>query len=475
MNQTSANDTIKKVEELLEQEKTISPALKLAIKILLEFMTLLMNSLNKNSRNSSKPPADDKNRVRGSNRQKSDKKPGGQNGHVGANLKKTDTPDKIEQINIDKSQLPKGKYHVFGYEARQVFDVSITRVITEYRAQILEDQNGNRFTAPFPEHVKSEVQYGNEVKVSAVYASQFQLIPYLRIQDQFANQMQLPLSVGTIFNFNQECYELLADFDAIAKQQLTAADLLHVDETGINVNKKNTWLHVASNDNWTYFYPHAKRGTIATDAIGILPNFTGILCHDHWKPYYTYDDCIHSLCNAHHVRELTFATEQDNQSWAKDLRDLLLQINDEVNNSTDGVLDKNTATKYRNEYREILKAGDKECPAPPPKPGTKRKPKKTKSRNLLERLQNYEDDTLCFMENPIVPFTNNLGENDLRMAKVQQKISGCFRSIDGAYIFCRIRSYLSTCRKNNVGATEALRLLFNKQIPDFIAKIKKND
>lgn len=475
MNQTSANSTIKKVEELLEQEKTISPALKLAIKVLLEFMTLLMGSLNKNSRNSSKPPADDKNRVRGSNRQKSGKKPGGQNGHVGTNLKKTDNPDKIEYIMIDKSQLPKGKYQDAGYESRQVFDINITRVITEYRAQILEDQNGNRFMAVFPDDVKSEVQYGNEVKVSAVYASQFQLIPYARIQDQFTDQMQLPLSAGTIFNFNKECYELLADFDAIAKQQLTIADLLHVDETGINVNKKTTWLHVASNNNWTYFYPHEKRGAVATDAIGILPNFTGILCHDHWRPYYTYNNCIHSLCNAHHERELVFAAEQDHQSWAKDLRDLLLQINDEVNSNTNGVLDKNIAAEYRNKYRKILKAGDKECPAPPLKPGTKRQPKKTKSRNLLERLQNYEDDTLRFMENPIVPFTNNLGENDLRMTKVQQKISGCFRSIDGAYMFCRIRGYLSTCRKNNVGATEALRLLFNKQMPGFIAEIKKNE
>ena len=208
--------------------------------------------------------------------------------------------------------------------------------------------------------------------------------------------------------------------------------------------------------------------------VSIKSERNSILCHDHWKPYYTYDDCAHSLCNAHHERELTFAAEQDNQSWAKDLRDLLLQINNEVNSNTNGMLDKNIAIEYRNKYREILKAGDKECPAPPPKPGIKRQPKKTKSRNLLERLQNYEDDTLRFMENPIVPFTNNLGENDLRMTKVQQKISGCFRSIDGAYMFCRIRSYLSTCRKNNVGATEALRLLFNKQMPSFITEIKKN-
>jgi transposase len=474
IDQVSANRTIQKVEELLEAEKTISPALKVAIKLLVEIMSLLMSRLNVNSKNSSKPPSEDRNRDRGSNRKKSDKKPGGQNGHIGTKLKKTGSPDKIEQINIDKSKLPKGKYREVGYESRQVFDINITRVITEYRAQILEDQNGNRFVAEFPPHVNNEVQYGTEAKVNSIYMSQFQLVPYQRIQDQFTDQMNLPLSTGSIFNFNKECYELLDEFDAIAKQQLVVSELLNVDETGINVNKKGFWLHTASNDTWTYFYPHEKRGSEATDDIGILPKFDGVLCHDHWKSYYKYN-CTHSLCNAHHIRELTFAEEQDHQLWAKTMRELLLKINNDVNNNVDNILDKDIALRYREQYRKILESGDIECPEPIRKDNQKGRLKKSKSRNLLERLRNYEDDTLRFMENKIVPFTNNLGENDLRMTKVQQKISGCFRSIDGAYIFCRIRSYLSTCRKNNVGATEALRLLFHGKMPDFINEIKKNE
>jgi len=469
---TSVNNTIRQVEELLDQEKSISPALKAAIKILITLMSILANRLNINCKNSSKPPSEDKNRKRGSNKTKSDKKPGGQNGHIGTNLKKIDKPDNVEQINIDKRLLPKGKYRDVGYESRQVFDINIKRVVTEYRAQILENQKGQRFVAEFPLHVKNEVQYGSGAKVNAVYMSQFQLLPYQRIQDQFADQMKLPLSTGTIFNFNKEAYELLENFDTFVKQKLIIAELLHVDETGINVNKQGMWLHLASNNKWTYFYPHEKRGSVAMDEIGIIPNFHGILCHDHWKPYYTYK-CTHALCNAHHLRELTRAEEQDNQVWAKDVKLLLLKIKNDVDKNA-GILDENIVANYREQYRKILENGGQECPEPIRENGQKGRLKKSKSRNLLERLRDYENDVLRFMENKIVPFTNNPGENDLRMTKVQQKISGCFRSIEGAYMFCRIRSYLSTCKKNNVNATEALRLLFQGKMPDFIIESMKN-
>lgn len=472
INKISVNETIKQVEDLLEQEKTISPALKAAIKILVALMSMLIGRLNINSKNSSKPPSEDKNRKRGSKKKKSEKKPGGQDGHLGTRLKKTNNPDKIEWINIDKRTLPKRKYRDVGYESRQVFDINITRVVTEYRAQILEDQNGNRFVADFPANVKSDVQYGNEAKISAVYMSQFQLLPYRRIQEQFVEQMYLPLSSGTIFNFNKETYELLEGFEAIVKQRLIASGLLHVDETGINVNKTDHWLHVASNDKWTHFYPHKKRGNEATNGIGILPYFKGILCHDHWFPYYKYK-CTHALCNAHHLRELTWAEEQDKQAWAKNMRELLGKINDSVI-AAGGALTQEAVLSYRTQYRKMLADGDIECPCPIREEGRKGRLKKSKSRNLLERLREFEDDTLRFMENKIVPFTNNPGENDLRMTKVQQKISGCFRSIEGAYMFCRIRGYLSTCRKNNVSATEALRLLFHGKMPDFIMEPTKN-
>ena len=457
---------IKEVESLLDKERNMSPALKAAIEILIMLVTVLANRLGVTSMNSSKPPSDDKNRKRGSTNKKSGKKPGGQKGHVGTKLRKIKDPDKIEELKIDRRTLPKGEYKSVGYESKQLFDINVSRIVTEYRAEILEDQDGNRYVAEFPRHVKAEVQYGTEVKTQAVYMSQFQLIPYKRIQDYFADQIGLPLSVGSIFNFNKEAYSLLEGFAKIAKDQLCLSQLINADETGITVDKKRIWLHSASNHNWTYFYPHEKRGTEAMNQIGILPNFNGVLCHDHWKPYYQYK-CAHALCNAHHIRELTWAEEQDNQKWAKLMRELLEEINKAVH-AAGGVLDRAMAEDYRMRYRKILENGEPECPVPKRKERQKGRPKRSKSRNLLERLQNYENDTLRFMENDFVPFTNNLGENDLRMTKVQQKISGCFRSMDGAYIFCLVRGYLSTCRKNRVGATEALRLLFQGEMPSFI-------
>ncbi len=473
LNNTSVTSVIQEAEEIIEKDESLSPAIKATIKMLIMFVSLLAARLNLNSKNSSKPPADDKNRKRGSRNKNSDKKPGGQNGRVGVKLKKVDCPDRVETFTVDKRILPKGKYTEVGYEARQVFDIEIKRVITEYRAQILEDQNGKRYVAEFPSFVKTDVQYGIGAKVSSVYMSQFQLLPYNRIQDQFADQMQLPLSVGTIFNFNEEAYRLLADFDGIAKEQLSKAQLLHADETGINVNKKKYWLHNASNEKWTYFYPHEKRGCEAMDDIGILSRFSGIACHDHWKPYFKYI-CAHALCNAHHLRELTYAEEEEGQVWAKEMRELLLEINSVVD-CAGGVLEKDIADDFRKRYRGIIeKADKKECPEPRREIKTRGRIKKTKSRNLLERLRDFEAETLRFMEIDYVPFTNNQGENDIRMTKVQQKISGCFRSMEGAYMFCRIRSYLSTCRKNDVGATEALKLLFQGKMPSFINEAMKN-
>ncbi|MBW2669646.1 MAG: IS66 family transposase, partial [Deltaproteobacteria bacterium] len=263
-------------------------------------------------------------------------------------------------------------------------------------------------------------------------------------------------------------FRFLTNFENQVKNQLADSDFAHADETGINIGGDGHWLHCVSNDDWTLYYPHEKRGKEAMDDMGILPRFKGILCHDHWKPYYKYD-CTHALCNAHHLRELTRAWEQDGQQWAKKLKNLLETINRKVNDAG-GALDAQESEKYRLKYRAILKKGEIECPEPirPKKKGKRGRIKRSKSRNLLERLRDYEQDTLRFMDDERVSFTNNLGESDIRMTKVQQKISGCFRSIGGAQIFCRVRSYLSTCRKQGVKSSHALDLLFNGKLPDFL-------
>ena len=459
--------TIEKAQILVREDKQLSTATKSMFEIMILIITLLANRLNLNSTNSSKPPSTDPNRKK-KTKSKTGKKPGGQKGHVGTTLKKVDDPDKVKLIKVDRSKLPPGRYRQVGFDSRQVFDIDISRVVTEYRVQILQDDKGNRFVATFPKGVTKAVQYGTGLKAHSVYMSQFQLVPYNRIQDYFADQLHIPISEGSIFNFNKEAFRSLVDFENRVKNELTASDLAHADETGINIGGKRHWLHCVSNDCWTLYYPHEKRGMDAINDMGVLPWFKGVLCHDHWKPYYKID-CTHALCNAHHLRELTRAWEQDDQQWAQKLKNLLETINRKVTDAG-GALDAQESQKYRLKYRVILKQGEIECPEPirPKKKGKRGRIKKSKSRNLLERLRDYEQDALRFMDNGYVPFSNNLGESDIRMTKVQQKISGCFRSMDGAQIFCRVRSYLSTCRKQGVKSSHALDLLFNGKLPDFL-------
>lgn len=469
INKIDVKATIERVKGLLAAEKDLSPALTASLEVLLLLVSLLVDRLGLNSKNSSKPPSADPNRAK-EPKNKSDRKPGGQIGRRGTTLRQVDDPDEVEVLKIDRTTLPKGQYRDVGYEARQVIDLDISKVVTEYQAQILEDQNGKRYVASFPDGVTRPVQYGIGVKVNSVYMSQQQLIPYNRIEDHFLDQMQIPVSAGSIFNFNQEAYERLLHFDQWVRKQLALSSLLHVDETGININGKRVWLHNASNDKFTCFHPHGKRGGEALDDMGILPLFQGILCHDHWKPYYAYD-VTHALCNAHHLRELERAWEQDNQQWAQQMMILLKEIN-KATHEAGGCLDALLSQQYRKRYRDLLEEAERECPAPDEseRKGKRGKLARSKARNLLERLRNFEGDVLRFMDEMEVPFSNNQAENDLRMTKVQQKISGCFRSEEGAKIFCRIRSYLSTCRKQGLTASEALRLLFAGKWPQFMAE-----
>lgn len=470
----NVEEALEKVKLLLAAEKELSPALRAAIEVVMLLVSIMASRLGRNSRNSHKPPSQDPNR---SHEEKvageiQKRKPGGQLGHDGHTLTKTATPDMIEELSIDKRTLPLGQrnYHSAGYESRQVFDVQVSLHITEYRAEVLEDKKGNRYVATFPEGVTKAVQYGYGVKAESVYLSQFQLIPLMRVQDHFTDQIGLAISKGSISNFNEEAFNLLEPFEKWARERLLRSLLNHADETGINIGGKKVWLHNLSNEMVTLYHADEKRGKDAMDRMGVLPFYTGYLCHDHWRSYYRYEHVTHVLCNAHHLRELTRVIEEDNHLWAKDLQRLLLDLN-EVVIAANGVLSKEAISGYCDQYREILKQGEFECPLPQPKESGKRgRQKKTFSRNLLERLRDFEEDTLRFMTDSIVPFTNNQGENDLRMTKVQQKISGCFRSMDGAKIFCRVRSFLSTCRKNDVSPTEALRGLFQGRLPSFMTK-----
>lgn len=455
------------VRQQLQDDPTVSPSLRAAIELLMLLIQALTGRLNTNSANSSIPPSRDPNRPR-PKKASARRKPGGQPGRKGVTLQPVDDPDETRIIKLDRRTLPRGNWHEAGFERRQVIDIRIQRHVTEYCAQILENEQGQRYVADFPSGVTRPAQYGQSVKAHAVYLSMFQMLPYDRIQSMFADQYGIPLSAGSLVNFNRDANERLMPFDGLARQWLTAEPVLHADETGLNINGKRHWLHVLSAPECTLFGLSTKRGTEAMNAMGVLPSYKGTLIHDHWKPYYTYG-CTHALCNAHHLRELIYAHEEDGQRWAMNVHTLLLELRDAVEQAG-GALPTDQARRWRTRYRTIIGRGNTECPEPVPDGTAPRRgrPKRSKSRNLLERLRDHEDDVLRFMEDPLVPFTNNQGERDLRMTKVQQKVSGCFRSTEGAEAFCRIRSYLLTCQKNEVEPGKALTAVFNGDWPGFL-------
>ena len=462
---------IEKVRVLLNKDKTTSPVLKAAVELIIKILLILLKQKKLNSRNSSKPPSQDPNRVRKNKKDNEEegegkkKKQGGQNGHLGVTLDPVENPDEIKEILVDRENLPPGNYEHVRFEARQVFTVKITTKVIEYRVEVLKDDKGKEWMASFPEDVNHKTQYGKSVRAMSVYLSQFQLIPQLRVVDYFKDQMGLPISKASIQNFNEMAFKKLEEFELWAKNKLFCSLLNCADETGVNVNGKKLWFHLLSNDEVVLYQVDKKRGLKAMARMGVLPNYKGTLVHDHWKSYYFFD-CKHALCNAHHIRELQRAWEQDGQKWAQELKALLLEINKAVQETKEQKLEPDQIISYQQRYRSILENGSKECPLAQnnAKPGPT---KQSKARNLLDPLVNYQEDVLRFMKESIVPFTNNMAENDLRMTKVQQKISGCFRSLNGAKVLCRIRSYLLTCKRHGIEPTQALNMLFDGNLPDF--------
>jgi transposase len=438
----------------------------------------LENKLNQNSKNSNKPPSSDGFKKTKSQRKKSGKKSGAQKGHPGRTLEMTANPDKVEVHRVTQCQhcsapLP-GRAESF--ERRQVVDTPPLKLeVTEHQAERKTCHIcGTCNKASFPEGVNRPVQYGPLVKALAVYLNQYQLIPYDRVEELFFDLFGQPFSEGSLFTANQACYEALAETEQEIKQQLLDSPVIHCDETGSRVEGKTHWLHSVSTPALTCYSIHPKRGSDAMDEMGILPVYTGIAKHDGLKVYFKYTNCEHSLCNDHHLRELTWVIENEQQTWAQKMHDLLLDIKAEVDEAKENAkicLELEKLMDFEQRYSSIIALGYQENPfiAVWPKPKGKRgKSKKTKPRNLLERLDKQRTETLNFMFDFRIPFGNNQAERDIRMTKVQQKISGGFRSMQGAKIFSRIRGYISTVKKNSNPVLGAIRdaLLGNPFVPN---------
>lgn len=405
-----------------------------------------------NSTNSSKPPSSDgltKPPVSRSLRKKTGRKPGGQPGHPGHTLQPVPKPDHTEVHPLGR--CPCGRcggvslqnQPVVDYERRQVFDLpSLQLAVTEHQAEIKRcPVTGQLVTAAFPAEVPAPVQYGPNFRGLALYLFNQQLLPFDRLRQTFLDLFGQPLSLGTLTQFNLRAYQVLDPVEAAIIRGLIQASAVHVDESGVRVAGRLHWLHVACTAELTFYGVHGNRGCEAMDALGVLPHCRHWLIHDHWKPYYKYD-ALHALCNQHLLRELKFLAEEQHETWATELTRFLLDWKDDP--LIQHGLDEPHFRKAHARYKAILRQGRR---AHPRRQFGQGRTKQDKATNLLDRLEDYDLCVLAFLVHPEVPFTNNQGEQDIRMMKVKLKISGCFRTLQGAQIFARIRSYLSTCRK----------------------------
>jgi transposase len=426
------------------------------------------NQLAKNSSNSSKPPSTDGYRKPVSLRKTGDKKSGGQPGHQGHTLKQVDNPNhtKVHEIKAcERCHCSLEGEKVIGYERRQVFDIPIIRIeVIEHQAQIKDCPHcGMRNRAEFPPEVTQPVQYGINMKSWASYFNTYQLIPLDRTCEIFHDLLQHRICEATVLEANAVLDDQVQPSNEATKQQLINSAVGCFDESGIRVEGKLNWLHVASTPSLTYYVVHDKRGQVAMDQIGILPEFKGTAVHDYWKAYLKYDNCRHSLCNAHNLRELKFIHEQYQQQWPNRMADLLIEIKQQVEQTTlcSDHLEPEILDDFESRYNEIIEKGLQANPSPAAKEQLKKnkrgRPKQSPAKNLLDRLKDHCQKVLAFMYDFAVPFDNNLGERDLRMMKVKQKISGTFRTRQGAERFCRIRGYISTARKNGRNVIEAIQ------------------
>jgi transposase len=434
----------------------------------------LESILHKDSHNSSKPPSTDKGHTPNpkSLRAKSNKPNGGQPGHEGSTLQRVDHPDHtithhLKGICECGCNTAQGKF--VGFERRQVADLPQQPALeyTEHCAEIRECNCGKIHTAAFPVGVDAPIQYGPRIRSMITYFSAYQLIPQQRTVEAIRDVFGVQISEGTVNNILQYAYRGLEKTEGAIKDAIRSSPVMHMDETGMYVNGKRYWEHSSSTSKYTYYFCHQKRGSEAIEDGGMLWEYLGRIVHDGWKSYFDFE-CLHALCNAHHLRELVFIKEEFKQRWAGTMIEFLCRVKrtvDRAKKNNRKELAAVTLQRYQNRYRRLIAAGYRTNPvdAVERKPRKRGKTKQHPARNLLDRLSTYQNEVLAFMWDFDIPFDNNLAERDLRMTKVKQKVSGCFRSMEGAQAFCRIRGYISTVRKHSLNVIQYLQKVFSEK------------
>src|SRR6266852_6375729 len=423
-----------------------------------EQLKALQDRLAKDSHNSHLPPSADRFvRKPKSLRTKSEKKSGGQPGHPGSSLQFSSTPDAIILQQVERCEACPHDLHAVaacGAERRQIVDLPLPRlVVREYRAEQKQCPHCQHITiAAFPAGVQAPVQYGSNVGATAVYLVEQQLLPLARACEVMRDLLGVQMSEGTVWELIKRCALELATVEQQITEALKQAEVIHQDETGLYVAGKRHWMHVTCTPTLTHYHVDKSRGQAALEAIGILPHFTGISIHDGWGSYFLYD-CQHAACIVHLLRDLVFLAEEQGAVWAADLKELLLdmkQATEQAREQGKHGLDPLEVADWKARFLELLalwRSASSSCGCAS---WSTRAIQQSAARNLLDRLRKRQQAVLLFLEDLRVDFDDNLAERDLRMVKVQQKVSGCFRSGAGSQAFARIRGYVSTLRKQGM-------------------------
>ena len=442
----------------------------------------LREQLNKNSRNSSKPPSSDglgkptvkKDR---SLREASGKKQGAQEGHEGVCLSIISNPDHTENhMHSDCEGCP---YHdaclekACIKETRHEIDAVVTVDVTAHNLFSVPEcpLHGGSRTRHFPADIKAAVQYGKNLQAMVVAFNTVGAVSINRTHEILSSVFNIPLATGTIKNMVTRCADSLKGTHEKIRLKMTTRGLIHCDETGTRVDGKTWWVHNASDRDYTYLTINKKRGRIGMDEAGVLPHARGIIVHDCWGSYWQYPDVTHAICCAHLLRELNGVIENHpEQTWAPKFRRLLLDMKksrDEAVQEHRDELSSQQLSKFDTEYDDIIKTAYEENPLPETSAKKRGRKKKSKVLNLICRLDNYKASVCLFIKNLCVPFDNNQAERDLRMVKVKTKVSGCFRSEEGAQEYLTIMSYIGCANKHHINAFTAIREALNGN-PDII-------
>jgi transposase len=431
----------------------------------------LERRLGKDSSNSSRPPSSDglgkPPAPRQQRRDGGGRRAGKQPGAPGAHLAQVADPDEVvvhrpvicASCGGDLTLAP-----VTGVEARQVFDLPEVRLwVCEHRAERRACACGHITCGGFPAVARAAACYGPGVRALGAYLGVWQHLPVERASELLDDGVGADCSAGWLGGLLPEAARGLGGFVERVREQLTRAEVAHFDETGARVAGRLHWVHSASTPLLSLFTVHAKRGVAAMDAAGVLPGFGGVAVHDGWSPYWRYPKATHALCAAHLLRELEGIAELPGQGWAAELTEWFTIACGQATLARDAGADQlapAVLVGLTDRYDRILAAGRAANPVPPRPPGRRRRRRRSPAARLLERLETHRSEVLRFLEDLRVPPTNNLAERDIRMVKLQQKISGCWRTLDGAQAFLTVRSYISTARKHGINPLVALRRLF---------------